>query len=174
LIFEFDCEVCGTRVCKRRSPANTPRPPRFCGRKCMGKAQRRPVTGKRVNVRFDCEVCDTRVETYRSPSAPTPRFCSVRCTGKAQRGAHNPSWSGGRVRAVNGYVLVRVPDHPNADPRGYVLEHRLVMERVLGRHLRPGEVVHHKNHRRDDNRPENLELFESHSAHLKAHHGGSR
>ena len=55
--------------------------------------------------------------------------------------------------------MLHAPNHPRARADGYVLEHIAVMARILGRQLLPGETVHHKNGVRDDNRPENLELW---------------
>jgi hypothetical protein len=71
----------------------------------------------------------------------------------------------------NGYVYIFNPDHSLANCHGYVAEHVLVMEEKLGRDLKRGENVHHINSIRHDNRPENLEIFVSLSAHLKQGHG---
>jgi hypothetical protein len=55
--------------------------------------------------------------------------------------------------------MVHAPTHPRARSSAYVFEHILVAEELLGRYLEPDETVHHRNGVRDDNRPENLELW---------------
>lgn len=91
------------------------------------------------------------------------RICRS-CSGKRVSLEKSPSWKGGRRETMNGYIEIKLsPDdfffHMTSSNRGYVLEHRLVVAKALGRCLQSWEIVHHKNGIRNDNRyPENLEL----------------
>lgn len=79
-------------------------------------------------------------------------------------------FGGHRRERADGYIKVYCPTHPFATKDGYIMEHVLVMEREIGRYITREEVVHHKNHIRNDNRIENLELmtFKAHaSLHMK-------
>lgn len=82
--------------------------------------------------------------------------CKV-CSSPLKR-EDSPNWKGGRTVHRKGYISVHAPDHPRASGN-YVFEHILVMEDILGRHLLPGENVHHKNGQKTDNDPSNLELW---------------
>ena len=97
----------------------------------------------------------------------------IRPRGFYLGGKNNPSWKGGKTVDKSGYILVYSPNHPYRDNHNYVREHRLVMEKIIGRYLLPEEVVHHINNVNDDNRPENLEVM-TQSKHAKNHAKGGR
>jgi len=91
----------------------------------------------------------------------------------SQPAERNHFWKGGRHIDKDGYILIFKPDHPfpskaSKGRAGYVREHRLVMEGILGRYLDPSEVVHHIDGNKQNNTPANLEIFEKNSDHLAA------
>ena len=93
------------------------------------------------------------------------RTCSRQCMAKRQSlnrsGSNHPRYKGGTLNP-KGYREISV--------NGKVaLEHRFVMSQYLGRPLLHGEIVHHLNGDKTDNRINNLELIESIAAHNVRH-----
>lgn len=100
-----------------------------------------------------CEWCGTDYSKRRSEAYwqfAERRFCSRTCADKGRR----------TTRVSNEQFKARYRQVKTPDGRK-MLEHRYVMEQMLGRPLRRDEHVHHKNHDRLDNRPENLEVVTS-------------
>ena len=83
-----------------------------------------------------------------------------------------PRWTGG-VMVQNGYIHLYKPNHPNAHPDGYIMEHRFIMEQHLGRYLKRDELVHHKDEDILNNYIGNLEIMTK-SEHTKNHHESRR
>lgn len=122
----------------------------------LAKCSREGCDMSRLSI--NCRLKEKRVDNI---------YCSRKCAGNAKRGIRHEAiagfkhynWKGGKKNS-RGYVFIHLPDHPYSVANKYVMEHRLVMEKTLGRYLLPHETVHHKNGIRDDNRPENLELWQ--------------
>ena len=93
-------------------------------------------------------------------------------TGEHLKGRVGPasnSWQGGRHIGAYGYMYVWVGyEHPMADYKGRVVEHRLILSKVLGRMLTKDELVHHIDGDKLNNSPENLELT-TRAAHMHHH-----
>ena len=125
-----------------------------------------------------CLVCGKVFQTY---SSQDKKFCNRKCHYQWMKGRKNPkhsewmknhnffkgktrerawNWKGGRtIKRARGYVFIYKPEHPRANSNGYIAEHRLVMEKYLGRYLEPWEYIHHKNGRPNDNHLKNLQLL---------------
>jgi hypothetical protein len=122
---------------------------------------RRPHQLAKGKGRFCSRACRNRAHPSTGPRGPNPKL----------QGENNPAWLGGTyIEPEKGYRMVRRPSHHRARQNGYVLEHLLVAENVLGRRLRRGEEVHHIDGDKLNNHPSNLKVYASHREHWVTEH----
>ncbi len=118
-----------------------------------------------------CSYCGTEymcsVRHGKKAVKPKKRACSDKCRGRLYSGENNQNWTGNRKVKQSGHILIYSPAHPSAHHNQFA-EHRLVMEKHLGRYLKKEEIIHHINGVKDDNRLENLCLCDIHE-HNYAH-----
>lgn len=142
---EVVCVECGvTFTAARRSRM-------YCSKRCKTRAHRPPGTRA-------CEGCG---EGYR-PWAPEARYCSLPCANRVI--GSNPEYIERRANAMRGRG-----EGKTYRSRGGRHEHRVVAEQKIGRPLEKGEVVHHINGDKLDNRPENLMVLPSQAEHARLH-----
>ena len=92
---------------------------------------------------------------------------------QARRGPEHSQWKGGKSKDRYGYTKLNInliePEYQcMCDSSGWVLEHRYLMAKTIGRPLTKQELVHHKNHNKEDNSSENLELT-TRGDHMRSH-----
>lgn len=100
-----------------------------------------------------CKKCGKKLE-YKSKT-----FLCRKHYLRASVGDKASHWKGGRIVNDAGYIFILSLHHPYKDCKNYVREHRLIVEKSIGRYLRKNEIVHHINGIRDDNRLENLKVL---------------
>lgn len=151
---ETPCEVCGKPVYANKGQRENGEG-RYCSTACRVAKQRANTVQKQ------CVVCGK--ELLLSPSKAHFQTCSMEC--QAARRTKRPldrMHNGKPARKDRqGYVMVYEPEHPNKSFKGWQYEHRLVVEKALGRYLASDEAVHHINGTKDDNRLENLQVMDA-------------
>lgn len=151
-----NCKFCGKEL-EEKSKLKL-----YCSRSCQGKQHGLDnVVNKKYP--FECKWCGKIKHSKRKhPNGKVPEYCSRKCSNEHTNKIRREK----KVYTSDGYVTVYSPKHPK-QYGGRVKEHVLVAEEMEGRYLEPGECVHHKNHIRDDNRPENLFVCKDNSEHKR-------
>lgn len=172
----LECKLCGTAF---KVPPSRAHKAEFCSLACAVVVRAERIKKRRI---LKCEHCEKPFEV-RLCHVSRRKFCSDACREASPSyraamsartaGAANAMWKGGITSHSDGYVYEHASSHPFAS-NGYVLQHRLVMERWLREsnpgspflieidgalYLSPAYLVHHKDEDKANNSIENLECL---------------
>ncbi len=102
----------------------------------------------------------TRERRAKTLGIPVDQLPDGRGKGRKASGSAHYRWNTEKIISSHGYVKVRVSaDHPLADPNGYAYEHLVVWLNAGRQPPECGQVLHHRNEDKTDNRLSNLELL---------------
>lgn len=144
---------------------------KYCSNICYNTSKRKR-NRKRHEIDVSCDFCKNVFKSYGNNVKYCSNTCSSKATGpKRRKFLDIPQCLDSASRKLDknlGYVRVYAPMHVEDNTWGYVYEHRVIAEQIVGRSLQKDEIVHHKNGKRWDNRSENLEVMNKHD-HAKLH-----
>lgn len=127
-----------SQACYRQATKGKPRRPYRQHRNRQVEQKEKPHKARRPALPTE-KLCEYDQRPFK-PRKDDQRYCSIECRNRAMEGQGSSSWKGGRIVRADGYIEVQVPiGTPGANRRkgghgvGYIKEHRLVMQKKLGR-----------------------------------------
>ena len=149
--YELECIICRKRFEMNAYAVEIGKKGKYCSRKCY-------CSDPKIKKQWVQRINKARKNMAGWNKGLTQNdHPGIKRMADKMRGKNHYFWKGGKCK-TGGYIKVKAYNHPDRDAQNYVREHRLVMEKILGRRLKSWEEIHHINGIKTDNRPKNLKL----------------